>query len=157
LRRLGTYFHPLGAEAGARIKAALARVAGSQTLVATTIEVNGRRLDFLAAGSRVLSASFDDLCRQPLGAADYLALAERFQALALTGIPRLAAEQRNEAQRLAMLIDILYDHGVKLICSADGPPDALYPHGTGAFEFKRAVSRLNEMQTDGYLQRPHRP
>jgi len=75
----------------------------------------------------------------------------------LADVPVMAPEQCNEAHRLAMLIDILYDHNVKLLVSVDGPPDSLYAEGTGTFEFRRAASRLVEMQSEAYLAAPHRP
>ena len=73
----------------------------------------------------------------------------------LDHIPRMDRGSRNEAKRFVTLIDALYDNRVKLICSADGPPDALYPAGDGSFEFARTVSRLMEMQSVEYLAMGH--
>ena len=100
-------------------------------------------------------ARFDyiDLCAQPLAAADYLAIARRYDTVMLDRIPVMGPEKRNEARRFVLLIDTLYDEGVKLICSAQAPADALYPEGDGAEAFRRTVSRLTEMQSTDYLQR----
>jgi cell division protein ZapE len=65
------------------------------------------------------------------------------------------ADQRNEARRFMTLIDALYEHKTKLICAAAAAPDRLYAAGTGAHEFRRAASRLVEMQSADYLGRPH--
>jgi cell division protein ZapE len=54
-----------------------------------------------------------------------------------------------------VLIDTLYDQGVKLICSAAAAPDELYPDGRGSDAFRRAASRLAEMRSDDYLKRGH--
>jgi cell division protein ZapE len=54
-----------------------------------------------------------------------------------------------------MLIDALYEHKVKLICSAERAPAALYPMGDGAFDFERTVSRLHEMRSEGYIGSQH--
>ena len=89
---------------------------------------------------------------RPLGAADYLALAERFHTIILEGIPAMGPEQRNEAKRFNTLIDTLYDRHVNLVASAAAAPEALYPEGDFAFEFERTVSRLQEMQSAQYIE-----
>jgi cell division protein ZapE len=114
------------------------------------IQVFGREIRLTAVHNDVLLSSFDELCAQPLGAADYLAIARRFNTVIIEGIPQLAAEKRNEAKRFLTLVDVLYEHKIKLICSAQVPAPALYTEGDGAFEFRRTVSRLIEMQSDGY-------
>jgi len=95
--------------------------------------------------------SFVDLCEKPLGAADYLAIANRYHTVVLSGIPKLGPTRHNEAKRFVTLIDTLYEYKVNLICSAAAAPDQLYTEGEGAFEFQRTVSRLIEMQSEDYI------
>ena len=99
--------------------------------------------------------SFKRLCGEARGAADYLAIAQRFHTVIIVGIPVLGPEKRNEAARFVTLIDALYEHKVKLLAAADAEPAALYPAGHGAFEFQRTVSRLEEMRSAGYLAEGH--
>ena len=84
-----------------------------------------------------------------------LAIARNFHTVIMVGIPVLSPERRNEAARFKVLIDALYEHGVKLLATAAAEPGALYPAGDGAFEFERTVSRLMEMQSADYLARGH--
>ena len=99
--------------------------------------------------------SFKRLCGEARGAADYLAIAQRFHTVIIVGIPVLGPENRNEAARFVTLIDALYEHKVKLLAAADAEPAALYPSGHGAFEFQRTVSRLEEMRSADYLAQGH--
>jgi cell division protein ZapE len=99
--------------------------------------------------------SFKRLCGEARGAADYLAIAQRFHTVIIVGIPVMGPEKRNEAARFVTLIDALYEHKVKLLAAADAEPDRLYPAGTGAFEFQRTVSRLEEMGSADYLAEGH--
>lgn len=115
------------------------------------LEVNGRILQIDKHANGVAWLTFNELCMRPLGASDYLELAQVVHTLLLQGIPKLAREQRNEARRFVMLIDALYDHRIKCLFTAETPPDHIYEAGDGSFEFARTISRLNEMQSANYL------
>ena len=115
----------------------------------------GRMLHVPKALKGVAVFSFKRLCAAARGAPDYLAIARRFHAVIIVGIPALGPENRNEAARFVTLIDALYEYRVKLLASADALPDALYSQGDGRFEFDRTVSRLLEMQSEEYLALGH--
>ncbi len=99
--------------------------------------------------------SFRKLCGEARGVADYLAIARKFHAIILVGIPKLGPENRNEAARFVGLIDALYEHKVKLLAAADAQPGDLYTSGDGRFEFDRTISRLEEMRSEEYLAEGH--
>ena len=99
--------------------------------------------------------SFKKLLGEARGAADYLAIAQRFHTVILVGIPVMTREMRNEAARFVTLIDALYEHRVKLLAAADAEPAGLYPQGDGSFEFQRTISRLEEMRSADYLAEGH--
>lgn len=115
----------------------------------------GRTLHVPKSLKGVAVFSFKRLCGEPRGAADYLAIAQRFHTVIIVGIPVLGPEKRNEAARFVTLIDALYEHKVKLLAAANAEPGALYPAGDGAFEFQRTVSRLEEMRSADYLAEGH--
>ncbi|MEP1208500.1 MAG: cell division protein ZapE [Rhizobiaceae bacterium] len=118
-----------------------------------SILVSGRQTDFAVTCGGLVRESFAALCERPLGAGDYLALAERFHTLFLEDVPVMAYESRNATKRFIALVDTLYDRQRILIVSAQQRPSKLYPvdHGTEAFEFRRTISRLQEMQSDEWL------
>jgi len=151
------YHYPLGTaahEALARTFAELTDGAPGESLALT---VKGRSLSVPRTARGAAWFSFADLCAKPLAAADYLAVAERFAAVIVENIPRLAPDDRNMARRFNILIDTLYDARTLLIASADVPPAEIYAAGDGTFEFRRTVSRLIEMQSEDYIaNRPRR-
>jgi len=116
-----------------------------------TLTIKGRSLVVPKAAKGVARMDFAALCSQPLGAADYDALASRYRTLIMDGIPQMGRERRNEAKRFVTLIDILYEHKTRLICGAAAEPAELYPEGDGSFEFGRTASRLIEMQSRDYF------
>lgn len=117
------------------------------------IPMKGRAIHVPLAVDRLARFSFADLCDKPLGAADFLAVAERFDTIFLDHLPMLGAEKRNQIKRFIILIDTLYDHGVRLYVSAAAMPEDLLVEkkGTEGFEFDRTASRLFEMRSAEYL------
>jgi cell division protein ZapE len=115
----------------------------------------GRTLHVPKSLKGVAVFSFKRLCGEPRGAADFLAIAQRFHTVIIVGIPVMSREMRNEAARFVTLIDALYEHKVKLLAAADAEPAGLYPQGDGSFEFSRTVSRLEEMRSAAYLAEGH--
>ncbi len=146
------YFTPLNARARHDMDAAWAAyaVCKGQPLV---LKVQGHELRLPLHCDGVARASFADLCEQPLGAADYLAIADEIAVLLLDSIPVLSQEQVGPAKRFVTLIDALYEAKTRLICAAAAPPEQLFEAGDGAFEFERTASRLREMASADWAER----
>lgn len=150
-----SYLYPLDEGAAEFLYSSYQTLTQGQPSQPLTLEVQGRRIKIQKTASGVAWLTFAELCERPLGAADYLEIASMFHTLVLQDIPQLTPEKRNEAKRFVTLIDTLYEHRVKLICSAAAPPEFLYSKGDGSFEFERTASRLIEMQSERYLSLGH--
>ena len=153
LSELPVYITPVDAAAGSRMDATWqAMTRGTQT-AASEIVVKGRHVPVPRAAGKAARFSFQELCEKPLGARDYLAIAGKYDTVFIDRIPVLADGKRNEAKRLILLVDTLYDHGIRLVVSAEAAPAALYAGRIGAevFEFERTASRLIEMQGKEWL------
>lgn len=149
------WFTPCGPRARAALDERFDSLTEGVAVAPVTLDLKGRSLDVPRAAGGVARMSFDALCIEARGAADYLALAAHFHTLVLDNVPLLEPQKKNEAVRFVTLIDALYEAKVKLIASADGEPQKLYPSGDEAFEFERTVSRLMEMQSRDYLALSH--
>lgn len=71
---------------------------------------------------------FEDLCGKPVAAADYIALATKYHTLVLRGVPTFIGANRNEAYRFLTLVDVLYEHHIRLVVSAQDEPIDLFQH-----------------------------
>jgi cell division protein ZapE len=150
-----TYYFPLDAHAGEFVQQSYNEFTNFAAVQAGVLQVLGRKVILSAVHGDIVLTSFDELCVQSLGSADYTEIAREFSTLIMAEIPKLTPEKRNEAKRFMALIDALYEHKVKLICTAEVPAQELYIEGDGAFEFRRTASRLIEMQSESYLQSKH--
>ena len=150
------YFTPLNARARHDMDEAWKAFAVSQGKP-LALDVNGRTLTLPLHCEGVARASFAELCDAPYGPADFLAIAKSVAVLLVDNIPKLSREQAGPAKRFVTLIDALYEAKVKLICSAEAPPEQLFEEGEGAFEFERTASRLQEMMSADWLTRDSEP
>ena len=151
LRAAGTWFSPAGPEHQRSFDALWQDMLGPEDEDGETLEVLGRKVYFPRAAGGLLRASFASLCAVALGPNDYVAIAERFHTVFLDGLPRLNPQRREEARRLVVLIDALYEARTHLILLAEAEPTELYPAGDGSFEFERTASRLQEMRSADWL------
>jgi len=145
------YHHPAGQPAHDALERAFAELTDEAPGESATLLVKGRSLVVPRAARSVAWFGFAELCERPLAAADYLAIAEHFAAVIVEGIPRLSPDQRDAARRFSILIDTLYEARTLLIASAAAPPEEIYAAGDDSFKFQRTVSRLIEMQSEGYI------
>lgn len=148
------YFYPLNMDSRDQLRQRYEEMTNGEGKSDYLI-IKSRRIEVPSLYEHIAYFTFADLCMKPYGANVYLEIASLFDVIFIEGIPTLSPKNRNEAERFVHLIDALYEHKVKLVCSADALPEKLYPEGDGAFEFERTVSRLMEMQSDDYIVSEH--
>ncbi len=160
LKGAQTYYFPVNEETTAQLSATFFRltdrsIADRAKVPSEELHVQGRTLFVPKAARGVAVFSFKRLCANPLGSADYLAIARTYHTVIMVAIPQFNNENNDEAKRFITLIDALYEYGVKFLCSATVPLQSLYAGGDVEFEFERTVSRLTEMQSEDYLAKGH--
>jgi cell division protein ZapE len=155
MREFDMYLTPLGGWATTKLDEAFRALANGADGEPRVLRTQGRDVDVPRAAPGVAMAHYLDWCAKPMGAADFLCIAEHFHSVIVSEIPRMGPDNRDKAARFVTMIDTFYEKKVKFICSAATSPDKLYTDGDGAFEFQRTVSRLMEMQSPEYLALEH--
>jgi cell division protein ZapE len=120
------------------------------------LAVEGRTITYRKRAGGLVWFDFQGLCGGPRSYADYVDLAKRFHTVMVSGVPRMSAKQSDAARRFTWLVDVLYDERIKLVLSAEAPPEALFVEGENSADFQRTVSRLHEMQSAEYRLLPAR-
>lgn len=125
------------------------------------LDVSGRQVLVPKASEEynIARFSFYDLCGKAKGAADYLAIGEKFNTIFIEHVPQLKFHEVNLVRRWITLIDSLYECHVKIVLHAKTSPDEMFvvdldnKHTDEVFAFDRTRSRMEEMRSEGYLKK----
>lgn len=155
LTREPLFIVPNGETATSQLRVLFQQLSGGVTPQSGQIEVLGRSIATLGQAVGMVWFDFMAICDGPRSQNDYLQIARDYHTVIVSDIPQLGAYQANVARRFTWLVDVFYDHRVKLIVSAAVQADQLYIEGVLSNEFFRTTSRLTEMQTSEYLALAH--
>jgi len=162
LQQVKVYHSPLTPETDRALMDAFKQIAEVEEEF-HELDVEGRVIPYRHRAAGVVWFDFKVICGGGRSQNDYIDLTKRFHTVIVSGVPRMSIEQADLARRFTLLVDVLYDERVKLVVSAEAPPEALLNRGSGTgdsqlqamiFQFDRTVSRLSEMQTLEYLNQP---
>lgn len=157
MAQVQAYLTPVNAETQATLGQMFQTLIGNQKEARNPVlNIESRELRPLHMANGVVWFDFQTLCCGPRSQNDYLEIANQFHTVILSGVPYMPPRMTNEARRFIWLIDVLYDHKIKLIMSAEVSAPDLYTEGQISAEFSRTVSRLIEMQSRDYLDAPRR-
>jgi cell division protein ZapE len=155
LEQVDSYYTPLGVVADQALRTAWEKIAETAD-EEPRVRIEEREIRALRRAGGIIWFDFATLCGGPRSQNDYLELASRFHTVILSSIPAMSASQSSEARRFTWLIDVFYDHKVKLLMSAEVAPELLYTAGVLSNEFARTVSRIIEMQSRQYMESERR-
>ena len=147
------YFYPINAKNKNEINEIFSKITENSELQSIEIKILGRKLLIKNSYKNVAMFDFKELFNENLGVVDYQAICKKFDVIFLLNIPQLTKEDVNEARRLILFIDEIYENKVALLMLSQVAIDKIYSDGIGSEAFKRTVSRLNEIISDHYWQR----
>jgi cell division protein ZapE len=145
------YAFGTGREARAAMDRLWLRITGGAADAPSVVESIGRQIIVPQAAMGAARFGFADLCEKPLGSRDFVRIAHAFDSVIIDDVPQMDRTKSDAAKRFILLIDSLYDRGVKLGASFAVPLEQLGKDDRTAFEFQRTVSRLIEMQSEDYF------
>jgi len=71
--------------------------------------------------SKIAKFNFEDLCGQPLSAADYIEVTKNFGTVFVLNIPKMGMDKKDLARRFITFIDACYESKTKLFVSSEVP------------------------------------
>ncbi|XP_035694127.1 putative ATPase N2B [Branchiostoma floridae] len=193
------YYYPISPLNEDLLDQAFKAAVGTENVTPSSVTVYGRQVEIpISTRTGVARFTFSELCRSPLGPADYLTICNNYSTIFVDHIPQMTIYQKNEARRFLSFIDAAYETRTKIFCTAEARAENLFllipSEGDGEeaqamememigemafdmkllkgmdarhipmisgrdeiFSFRRAISRLNEMQSRGYQAGQHCP
>jgi len=121
----------------------------------SSIEIEHRAIQTVRCAEGVVWFSFIDICESARNQTDYIEISRCYQTVMVSEIPQLKATDDAAVRRFISLVDEFYERHVNLMITAAVELEELYVGQQLAFEFKRTLSRLQEMQSHDYLALEH--
>ena len=149
------YYTPVTANTNDELRKRMEALAPCRIVYDHVLTIHKRPIKTLMHADEIAWFEFDILCGAPRAAPDYIELAKEYHTIILSNVPVMDENLDDKARRFIYLIDELYDRSVKLIISADAAPEKLYTGDMLDFAFNRTSSRLIEMRSREYLEKPH--
>mgnify|MGYP005840669083 FL=1 len=157
LEQAEIYHYPLDPQADTNLEQYFLALSVEPRQSAVSIEVANRKLQTRAEADGIVWFSFYELCETARSQYDYMELSKLYHTVLLSGVQPMGQHNDDVARRFIALVDEFYERHVKLIISAAVSLEQLYQGGLLSFEFKRCISRLQEMQSHDYLASEHLP
>ncbi|MDN3653532.1 cell division protein ZapE [Thalassotalea ponticola] len=157
LEQAEIYHSPLDEAASENMSLYFSKLANDQGQAAKVIEINNRPLKTIRESDGVVQFEFSELCETARSQSDYMELSRIYHTVLMANVMQMGRDTDDSARRFIALVDEFYERKVKLIISAQVAMEHLYSDGGLNFEFKRCLSRLQEMQSKDYLAAEHLP
>ena len=157
LEQAEIYHSPLDKQATDNLNQYFKQLSVEEGQAEKVIEVNNRNLHTVQESDGLVHFEFSELCESARSQSDYMELSRLYHTVLLANVTQMSVDCDDAARRFIALVDEFYERNVKLIISAEVAMESLYSHGGLEFEFKRCLSRLQEMQSHDYLASEHLP
>lgn len=116
------------------------------------LKVSGREIFAYYVSESIVWFGFEYICGFGRSQLDYVELANSFKLVFLSGVKQFSSLEEDSARRFIALIDEFYDRKIKILISFSCDSFLnLYCGELLKFDFKRTISRLNEMSSKFYL------
>lgn len=145
------FFSPLSMNSFKSMKRFFLKLSSNNFERKKNIDILGRKISTLYLSRSIIWMDFKIICGNGRSQLDYIELATIFDTIFISGITIMTNKHEDQARRFIALIDELYDRKINIIVSSETKIDKLYQGDILTFDFRRTLSRLNEMSTRNYL------
>jgi cell division protein ZapE len=145
ISKLERFFYPVNEKTFFQISSIFREISKKKVIKSKEIFIKGRKFiieNYLEGFARF---NFADLCSTPIGAEDYIKIAECCNFITIDNIPDFNDDNADKQQRFITLIDILYEKKIPLMISANFNYANFNSSRRLINPYKRTISRLFEL------------
>ncbi|RDB20064.1 Lactation elevated protein 1 [Hypsizygus marmoreus] len=113
-----------------------------------TLHTWGRAIKVPESTSKIAKFRFDDLCGQPLSAADYLEVTKNFGTVFLLDVPKMGMDSKDRARRFITFIDACYESKTKLFVTSEVPVFQVFSDEPSASSSKPVSDHMRSVMDD---------
>lgn len=126
-------------------------ITAKMTFSSKTLNIFGRKLLFEKTFEKILYINSDDLFKKELSYNDFITICKEFEIIIIPKILKFEQDATDQVIRFINFIDNLYATKTILVTILECKIEDLYNGKKNAAEFKRAISRLKEMNSKEFI------
>lgn len=150
------YHTPLDDKAEQILGQTFAKLCPESAFNQQALIIEHRSIPVINIADGIVWFDFEHLCGGPRSVKEFIEIARMYNTVLVSNVPVLDSARDDAAKRFVIMVDEFYERQVKLIMSAQVGIEQLYQGRLLKFEFERTKSRLIEMQSQAYLEQPHK-
>jgi cell division protein ZapE len=145
ISKLERFFHPINDQTLFLASSIFREISKEKINNSKNIHIKGRNFLIKNYFEGLARFNFNDLCGVPIGAEDYIKIAEQCDFLLIDNVPNFGEENADKQQRFITLIDILYEKEIPIMITANFSYNNFNSSSRLKDSYKRTVSRIFEL------------
>ena len=145
ISKLERFFQPINAETSFQVSSIFREISKEKINKPKKILIKGRIFLIKNYFEGLARFNFNDLCGVPIGAEDYIKIAECCNLLLIDDVPNFDEENADKQNRFITLIDILYEKKIPIMITANFSYNNFNSSRRLKDSYKRTISRLFEL------------
>jgi len=151
ISKLERFFHPISDQTFFQVSSIFREISKEKINKPKNIFIKGRNFVIKNYFEGLARFNFNDLCGVPIGAEDYIKIAEYCNFLLIDGVPNFSDDNADKQQRFITLIDILYEKKIPIMITANFSYNNFSSSRRLKNSYKRTISRLFELTSPKFM------
>ncbi len=151
LKKANVYLHPISIFNFKLMRSYFFELSTCKPFKKDSIEINNRKIFYYYLSTSIIWFDFKEICGDCRSHLDYIELAHIFNTVFISGMKSFYFFNDDITKRFISFIDEFYDKKKKIFILSDKQINLINVSDNLSFDFKRTISRINEMSSVDYV------